>query len=89
MPTRPGDYGRSDSPSGNYGNLEFVIALPQEFIPAHCRNGFGGWCLVQVPHRVYPKSVIRHAGFVFDGENEAFGHLARFCPHPDSRYAST
>ena len=36
-----------------------------------------------------PKSVIRHAGFVSDGENEAFGHLTRFCPHPDSRYAST
>ena len=79
------------SPSGNYGNLEFVIALPQEFIPAHCRNGF--WWLVfgagWIPHRVYPKSVIRHAGFVSDGENEAFGHLTRFCPHPDSRYAST
>ena len=37
----------------------------------------------------YPKSVIRHAVTVSDGENEAFGHLARFCPHPVSRYAST
>ena len=36
-----------------------------------------------------PKSVIRHAVSVSDGENEAFGHLARFCPHPASRYAST
>ena len=36
-----------------------------------------------------PKSVIRHAVSVFDWENEAFGHLARFCPHPVSRYAST
>ncbi len=24
---------------------------------------------------------------VSDGENEASGHLARFCPHPVSRYA--
>ena len=31
-----------------------------------------------------PKSVIRHAGSVSDGGNEAFGHLARFCPHPAS-----
>ena len=23
------------------------------------------------------------------GKNEAFGHLARFCPHPVARYAST
>ena len=36
-----------------------------------------------------PKSVIRHAESVSDWENEAFGHLARFCPHPVSRYAST
>ena len=36
-----------------------------------------------------PKSVIRHAESVFDWESEAFGHLARLCPHPDSRYAST
>ena len=35
-----------------------------------------------------PKSVIRHAESVFDWESEAFGHLARLCPHPDSaRYA--
>ena len=38
---------------------------------------------------VKPKSVIRHAESVSDWENEAFGHLARFCPHPVSRYAST
>ena len=31
-----------------------------------------------------PKSVIRHAESVFDWESEAFGHLARLCPHPDS-----
>ena len=36
-----------------------------------------------------PKSVIRHAVSVSDWGNEAFGHLARFCPHPVSRYAST
>ena len=42
-----------------------------------------------VINSIYPKSVIRHAGFVSDGENEAFGHFARFCPHPVSRYAST
>ncbi len=36
-----------------------------------------------------PKSVIRLAVSVSDWENEAFGHLARFCPHPVSRYAST
>ena len=34
---------------------------------------------------VQPKSVIRHAESVFDWESEAFGHLARLCPHPDSR----
>ena len=34
---------------------------------------------------IKPKSVIRHAVSVFDWENEAFGHLARFCPHPVSR----
>ena len=28
---------------------------------------------------LYPKSVIRHAESVSDGENEAFGHLARLC----------
>ena len=38
---------------------------------------------------IEPKSVIRHAESVSDWENEAFGHLARFCPHPVSRYAST
>ena len=38
---------------------------------------------------IYPKSVIRHAKSVSDWGNEAFGHLARFCPHPVSRYAST
>ena len=38
---------------------------------------------------VKPKSVIRHAVSVFDWENEAFGHLARFCPHHAPRYAST
>ena len=36
-----------------------------------------------------PKSVIRHAVSVSDWGNEASGHLARFCPHPVSRYAST
>ena len=41
------------------------------------------------PLLFYPKSVIRHAESVFDWESEAFGHLARLCPHPDSRYAST
>ena len=39
--------------------------------------------------RLEPKSVIRHAVSVSDWGNEAFGHLARFCPHPVSRYAST
>ena len=34
-----------------------------------------------------PKSVIRHDVSVSDRENVAFGHLARFCPHPVSRYA--
>ena len=29
-----------------------------------------------------PKSVIRHAVTVSDWENEAFGQIARFCPHP-------
>ena len=33
-------------------------------------------------------AVIRHAVSVSDWGNEAFGHLARFCPHPVSRYAS-
>ena len=37
--------------------------------------------------RIEPKSVIRHAVSVSDWENEASGHLARFCPHPVSRYA--
>ena len=36
-----------------------------------------------------PKSVIRHAESVSDWENEAFGQIARFCPHPVPRYAST
>ena len=36
-----------------------------------------------------PKSVIRHAVSVSDWENEASGHLARFCPHPVSRYPAT
>ncbi len=36
---------------------------------------------------VYPKSVIRYAVSVSDWENEASGHLARFCPNPVSRYA--
>ncbi len=40
-------------------------------------------------YTIKPKSVIRHAESVFDWESEAFGHLARLCPHPDSRYAST
>ena len=36
-----------------------------------------------------PKSVIRRAESVFDWESEAFGHLARLCPHHAPRYAST
>ena len=46
-----------------------------------------GYCLSLTD--IKPKSVIRHAESVSDWENEAFGHLARFCPHPVSRYAST
>ena len=38
---------------------------------------------------IEPKSVIRHAESVSDWENEAFGQIARFCPHPVPRYAST
>ena len=37
----------------------------------------------------YPKSVIGHAVSVSDWGNESSGHLARFCPPPVSRYAST
>ena len=38
---------------------------------------------------IKPKSVIRRAESVFDWESEAFGHLARLCPHHAPRYAST
>ena len=46
-------------------------------------------CMLGLLLSIQPKSVIRHAESVFDWESEAFGHLARLCPHPASRYAST
>ena len=47
------------------------------------------YLITKDPVILKPKSVIRRAESVFDWESEAFGHLARLCPHPVSRYAST
>ena len=53
----------------------------------HGAEGYGRVQDVCKVLAINPKSVIRHAESVFDWESEAFGHLARLCPHPVSRAA--
>ena len=65
-----------------YASVRYKGNVRRSFFEGACWVAFGSV-------RYKPKSVIRHAESVSDWENEAFGHLARFCPHPVSRYAST
>ncbi len=66
------------------------VARERTLLLLRSRTGYGLEKSTQfLIHGIKPKSVIRHAVSVSDWGNEAFGHLARLCPHPVSRYAST